>query len=32
MDLYACSMCGHIYDSVKGEPKNFAKLLCDTGN
>ena len=31
MDLYACSMCGHIYDSVKGEPKVFNKLLCDSG-
>jgi rubredoxin len=23
-------MCGHIYDSVKGEPKVFNKLLCDS--
>jgi rubredoxin len=30
MDLYACSMCGHIYDSNKGEPKVFNKLLCNS--
>ena len=31
MDMYACSMCGHIYDPAKGEPKSFAKILCDSG-
>jgi len=31
METYACSMCGHIYDPAKGEPKSFSKILCDSG-
>ncbi len=31
MDIYVCRMCGHIYDSAKGEAKSFSRILCDSG-
>jgi rubredoxin len=32
MDKYVCTMCGHIYDPAKGEPKAFMTILCNTDN
>ena len=30
MDKYVCTMCGHIYDPVKGESREFMTLLCNS--
>jgi len=32
MDKYICTMCGHIYDPEKGEPRPFVTILCNTDN
>ena len=32
MDKYVCTMCGHVYDPAKGEPRPFMTILCNTEN
>ena len=29
MDKYVCTMCGHVYDPAKGEPRGFKTILCN---
>jgi len=30
MDKYICTMCGHVFDPAKGEPRPFVTILCNT--
>ena len=30
MDKYVCTMCGHIYDPIKGETRPCVTILCNT--
>jgi rubredoxin len=30
MDKYVCMMCGHTYDPLKGESREFRTILCNS--